>query len=380
MSAAGPVTGAATPLGALLQRAEATPRNVAVRVFESGVWVEYGWDDVARTVARVASLASSTGVGSGSVVAIACGSRIEWSLAVWACSGLGAEVVAVPADADAATLAAVTAADPALWILEGARPADALDGLGGSGDTPRLVLDAVDLSADARRGVHEWERDVLDPVGSDDATRLADLRAAVERLAPDTVALRLPGEAGTAVTHTELVGSADTDIGAARTRLAPTDEYLAFLPPTWTAEAHILAGDHPVSGAVVSFGSRTGGGLREVATVQPTVLQAPSEWWEALAATVIRSSAEPAPFAKGALRRILDGGGDGLGVRLARRTLSRRYGLARLRTAVSLGAVGERESKVLDGLGVPMDTPAGRPRPLDVAGPPTDSDRLEEAR
>lgn len=376
MSGAPTVSAPVTPTAVVLGRADSSPREVALRVFESGVWVEYGWDDVARTIARVAGFAASVGVESGSVVAVACGSRVEWSLAVWAVNGLGATVVAVPATAGHDVLRAVADQNPALWILEGAQPFDGITALGVT-DRPRLVMDAVDLSVETRRDIYEWDRDVLGAAGTDDSTRLAALTGAVAALDPTGVALRLPCENGRELTHAELVAVNDD---GDRPSLVGGDEYLSFLPPTWATEAALLVGDHPRSGAVVSFGSRVGGGLREVAVIQPTVLVAPAEWWTGLAALVIRSAAEPAPLARGALNGILHGGGDGLGVRLARRTLSRRFGLSRLRAAYCLGVVPDEQSQVLAGLGVPLGPPLERPRPLDDESRPDGSEHLEETR
>lgn len=369
-------TASATPTALVLGRAERTPRAVALRVYESGVWVEYGWDDVARTVARVAGLAASAGVEPGSVVALACGSRVEWSLSVWAMTGLGATVVAVPAHATTEALADVARLDPALWILEGAQPFDGITALGVTGT--RLVVDAANLPAATRQNVLEWDRDVVDGAGSDDAAVLTALGGLVAALDPTTVALRLPGENGRELTHADLVTAGDA---GDRPSLADGDEYLSFLPPTWATEARLLAGDHPTSGAVVSFGSRGGGGLSEVATVQPTVLVAPAEWWTDLAALVTRSAAEPAPLAKGPLRKVLAGGGDGLAVRLTRRALIRRFGLTRVRSAHTLGGLSDQASQVIAGLGVPLGSPLERPVPL---GSTSDSEEpsgyLEEAR
>lgn len=358
-----------SPTDAVLQRSERTPRTVALRVYESGLWVEYGWDDVARTVARVAALAADAGVQPGSVVALVCGSRPEWAVCVWAATGLGATVVAVDAQSDVDTIETIAARRPALWILEGLEPFDTLTAAGVSGDISRLVLDAADLPAAARRGIHEWERDVLGSRGSDEE-RLADLRRSVTGSSPDAVALILPDE-GVELTRADLVADGDT---AHRVQLDTEDEYLSFLPPTWVAEARLLVGDHPVTGAVVSLGSRSGTGLREVAAIQPTVVQAPAEWWRSLAETVTRQAAEPAPLARGALRTLLDGG-DGLGARLARRTLCRRLGLARLRDARVLGEPDATSIRVLDGLRVPLGAALERPRPL---GPVTAAVRSED--
>ncbi|HET8930258.1 MAG TPA: AMP-binding protein [Acidimicrobiales bacterium] len=339
----------------VLERAESSPRSVAMRVLESGVWVEYGWADVARTVARVAGLLGQADVGAGSVVAVACGSRSEWALCVWAVHALGASAVTVTTQADDGVLRAVSDRSPAVWIVEGAEPVDRLEQLGRPAENV-LTIDDIHGGTQPR---WSWQADVLGADAADDELRLAELRRAVDGLDGASEALRTPEDGDHALTHDELVAAG----GSAHLGLEPTDEYLAFLPPTWPSEAVVLLGAHPVSGAVVNSGSRGASGLLEFRAVQPTVLHAPSEWWDAVAGRILMIAAEPGPFAKGAMKGLVEGKG-GLTSGLARRVLTRRMGLSRVRVARSLGPIGPSTTKVLTGLGITLADDLARPKGL----------------
>ncbi len=339
----------------VLERADSSPRAVALRVLESGVWVEYGWGDVARTVARVAGLLAGAGVGGGSLVGVACGSRSEWSLCVWAVHALGATAVTVTAQADETVLATVSDRSPAAWVVEGAEPVDRLVAMG----RPAEHVLTIDDIHGGTQPQWSWQADVLGADPSADDALMADLRRSVGALDTATEALRAPEEADHALTHDELVAAGSS----AHLGLDTGDEYLAFLPPTWPSEAVVLLGAHPVSGAVVNSGSRGMSGLLEFRAVQPTVIHAPSAWWDAVAARVRVIAAEPGPFAKGAMRSLVEGRG-GFAAGLARRILVRRLGLGRVREARSLGQTGEATTRVLAGLGIALGDDLARPRGL----------------
>ncbi len=339
----------------VLERAASSPRAVALRVLESGVWVEYGWGDVARTVARVAGLLAGAGVGGGSIVGVACGSRSEWALCVWAVQALGATAVTMTAQADEAVLATASDRSPAAWIVEGAEPVDRLVAMG----RPAEHVLTIDDIHGGTQPQWSWRDDVLGADASADDARLAELRRSVGALDTATEALRVPEEGDHALTHDELV----TAGRSSHLGLQTGDEYLAFLPPTWPSESVVLLGAHPVSGAVVNSGSRGMSGLLEFRAVQPTVIHAPSAWWDTVAARVQMIAAEPGPLAKGAMRSVVDGRG-GFAAGLARRILVRRLGLGRVREARSLGQTGEATTKVLAGLGIGLGDDLARPRGL----------------
>lgn len=353
----------------VLERAESSPRSVAMRVLESGVWVEYGWADVARTVARVAELLGRAEVGAGSDVAVACGSRSEWPLCVWAVNALGACAVAVTTQAGDEVLTAVSDRSPAAWIVEGAEPVDRLERL----DRPAENVLTIDDIHGATPPRWSWKADVLGADAADDDKRLADLRRAVAALDGGSDALRTPEDGDHLLTLDELVAAG----GSTHLGLESSDEYLAFLPPTWPSEAVVLLGAHPVSGAVVNSGSRGASGLLEFRAVQPTVLHAPSEWWDSVAGRILMIAAEPAPFAKGAMKGLVEGKG-GPATGLARRILIKRMGLSRVRVARSLGPIGPTTTKVLTGLGITLADDLARPKGLsDGTETATDESRQE---
>lgn len=358
-----------TAPGIVLERAESSPRTVAMRVLESGVWVPYGWDDVARTVARVAALLAGAGVGAGSVVAVACGSRSEWPLCVWAVQAVGASAVTVTAQADASVLASVSDRSPTVWIVEGAEPADRLESIGRAAENV-FTIDDIHGGTPPR---WSWKADVIGADAAGDEALLAELRRAVDALDGGSEALQTPEDDGQALTHDELVAAgSSTHLG-----LESSDEYLAFLPPTWPSEAVMLLGAHPISGAVVNSGSRGASGLLEFQAVQPTVVHAPAEWWDAVAGRVLAIAAEPAPFATGAMEGLVEGK-RGFTTRLARRVLNRRLGLSRVRVGRSLGPVGTRTTKVLTGLGITLGDDLARPRTLTDAVEATTSEERQE--
>lgn len=355
---------AVTSVAQLLARADATPDVVAMRVLESGVWVEYGWGDVARTVTRVAAVLADAGVRTGGTVGVVCGSRAEWPVCIWAVHALGATAVALSCQADEAVLGDAAARHPEVWILEGLEAHDRLRAID-PGGTGMLVLDDVELS-DPGSAVWTWQRDVVGADPAADAERRAKLVERHDAASVDGPALILAEESGRAVDLRAPVGAGSADrTSPAGLEFISTDEYLAFLPPTWPTEASVLLSAHPAGGGVVSFGSRVGGGLAELATVQPTLVQAPAAWWDAMAAHVVRQATEPAPLAGRALEAVVRGdAAGGVFAKRARRKVRRHLGLARVREARVLGTPDAATVAVLDGLGVPRPLPLAVPEAL----------------
>lgn len=347
----------------VFERADSSPTTVAMRVLESGVWAEYGWADVARTVARVAALLGDAGVGPGGVVALVSGSRAEWPICVWAAQALGATTVAVSAQADEATIRGVAGRQPRAWITEGLEAYDRItDVIADAGGV--LVLDRVEVPAGPTR-VISWSEHVLGAQTSQDGEALAMARQAAANVDPDRPALMLPEDGAATFTHRDLLASDPAGGPSSLFELAGGDEYLSFLPPTWSAEASVLIGSHATSGATVSLGSRVGGGLAELAAVKPSAVQAPGLWWDALAERVIRQASEPAPLAAKALRAIVAGDtSGGTTLKLARRSIKHGLGLTRVRQARSLGPVSADTASVLRGLMVPLGDQSPSPAAL----------------
>lgn len=353
-----------TPVAQVLARAEETPDAVAIRVLESGVWVSYGWGDVARTVARVAALLTDAGVRPGGTVAVVCGSRAEWPVCMWAVHAVGATAVTLSCQADEVTLRDVAARQPQVWILEGLEAHDRVRVID-TRSTGVLVVDDVEMSEPGST-VWTWRGDVLGADLAADAQRRASLVGRLDAMDVDGPAVVLAEESGRPLDLRATIGG-DPDGAASPSgfEFTAADEYLAFLPPTWPTEARVLLSAHPAGGGVVSFGSRVGGGLAELATVQPTLVQAPAAWWDALAAHVVRQAAEPAPLAGRALDAVVRGDrSGGLLAKRARRKIRRHLGLARVRDARVLGTLDAATTAVLDGLGVPTPAPLATPEAL----------------
>ena len=352
----------ATSLPALLlARADASPRRVAVRSATVGIWQEVGWGDVVATVARTAGAMRDAGVTTGSVVVVVCGSRAEWPVSVVAAQSLGATVVALASDSTPDTLKAVRGTHRcSLWVVEGEEQFDNVVAAGAD-TSPMLVIDhrGVDVQAEE---VRTWQSVVLEAAGPDEAERLEQFRADVAALDPDLPAAVIPRDGVSpdgpvAVwTHRQLAGdSGHPEAGApAETGLVEGDEYLSFLPPVWPVETFALLREAPTVGATVSFGGRVGGVLGDLHDIQPTVIQAPGELWDAIANEVVVRTADSGRLANRAVQGLRSGGSGPL-VALARRAIRARLGLSRVRSARSLGAIAPETAELLAGLGVALE-------------------------
>ncbi len=336
---------------AIKANADDAPHQVAMRVLELGVWNEYTWADIARTVHLAASVLEDCGVHEGSTVALLCGSRPEWPLCVWAAHVHGATVIAAPNEIDSTNLQRLRERHtPDSWIVEGEQPLGILRSLGVPPETI-LVIDTPDQRGDTatwRHDVVESTRDVTVQRENDNVDNFDAQRKALVLFDEDT-----------SWTFAELATT--TVVGSSLT-LHANDEYLATLPPTWPSEAFLLAGAFPTARSTVNFGARSGGGLAEVLAVQPTVIMAPATWWDALSVKMTGTNDEPNHRVVDAL---IDGQG-GFTKKLARRSLLRQSGLGRLRQAHALGEITPRTNAFLGALGVAIGEPLRIPTGLAI--------------
>ena len=91
-----PTASAVTTIGRLWQRAVDEGRTrPAFLVERDGDWVPVGWEEAAERVSALANGFLSLGVEKGEKVAILCRTRLEWSLADYALSTIGAVVIPV---------------------------------------------------------------------------------------------------------------------------------------------------------------------------------------------------------------------------------------------------------------------------------------------
>jgi long-chain acyl-CoA synthetase len=89
-------TAAVTTIGALWKRAaDAGRTRPAFLVERDGTWSPVGWEEAAERVTALANGFLSLGVEKGDKVAILCRTRLEWSLADYALSTIGAVVIPI---------------------------------------------------------------------------------------------------------------------------------------------------------------------------------------------------------------------------------------------------------------------------------------------
>ena len=341
------MTDRATSLpGALVERATNNPRQVASRSFAGGYWQELGWAATLAQVAHVADRMQHLGVTSGSVVALMVRSCREWPIALWAAHGLGAVTVSVAVDADSATLTAIDSTRScALWVIDGEEQFDRCHDAG-IGAHQMLVVQSRGLDIDGDDTTESWPH--TPPEGLDAMIQAyREMAASIDVDQPAAVVpTRLTADGGEVVvmTHRQLL---DNALERNVVRLAAGDEYLSFLPPAWPIEQNAVTIDPLLSGAVVNFGARTGGVLADLRAVQPTVLQAPAEFWQSLVADVQTRVAQPAKLTSGSLAK------------LRARTVAKKLGLQRVRAATTIGLLDDADITFLAALGVTV-TPSDK--------------------
>lgn len=324
---------------ALVDRATNQPRQVASRAFVGGYWQELGWADMLAQVAQVAALMHQLGVTSGSVVALMVRSCREWPIAVWAAHGLGAVTVTVAVDAESDALIAIDATRScALWVIDAEEQFDRCHDAG-IGAHQMLVIESRGLDIAGDDTTESWPRTPPDDL---DAMIQAyrDLAASLDVDQPAAVVpTRVAADDGQVVvmTHRQLLDSAT---GRPGIRLAAADEYLSFLPPAWPIEQNAVTIDPLLDGAVVNFGARTGGVLSDLRSVQPTVVQAPAEFWHDLALDVQARVVDPAKLSSGRLAK------------LRARAVAKKLGLQRVRAATTIGTLEDADVTFLAILGL----------------------------
>lgn len=362
----------------LVERARNHPDQVATRTATAGYWREVGWRETLEETARVHDALGALGVAPTDVVVIATSARREWPLATCAVHALGATVLTVATDAPAEELESIVATHRcSLWLAEDEEQFDKARAAGVTEALPMVVIDPRGVDLD-QPGVRSWTSLI-------DTT--ADVDAAVGRFEQATAALDPDGIASIVTTGSDRTGGAarfvthralcdgDGMPGASGTVLGAGDEYLSFLPPAWPLEQQAVLVDALSSGAVVSFGSRSGGVLAELADIQPTVVQGPAAFWDDLATDIReRMAAAPKP-ARSAFAKLTGGGRSGSGRGpswfLFTRPLRKRIGLLRVVTARTSDAPDPDVTALFTALGVSLEGSVGSERGSDPATPVT---------
>ena len=280
---------------ALLARAAATPRRVALRGRHRGGWEEYTWAQYAGRAGRIGMGLRSMGVERGHRVVILMPNDPAWLFADLGIQGIGATTVAIPV---------TSTPDEAQRILGHAQPAAVIT----DAAHLRLVLQARPGLADLRAVVVADGTDV--PLDLEDplvvtVELLERLGDPYQDMFPDEAMATDPDAAGMAIysggcdgnptevplTHRELTTAAAATVGGMG--LSRKDEVLAHLPLAHIAERLFSVVFAVTAGYVVNVGEgrRTLGA--DLRAVQPTIMVGSARQWEH-AATVITTGMEHA--------------------------------------------------------------------------------------
>jgi long-chain acyl-CoA synthetase len=281
--------GGSTLPALLLHRAKATPRRVAMRKKDLGIWKQYTWADYAERAAAVGLGLRSLGVEPGDRVAVHSLNRPAWTLADMGVQGIGAVAVGVYPTSPAAELeyllqhsgSKVLIAEDEEQVdkaLEVRAELEALEKI--------VVIDprGLDLSDPDLMTLSELE--ALGRAGGDvaDYTRLvAEVDSAKPALIVYTSGTTGPPK-GAMLSHDNLLAAARN--GGRVFSLSPDDEVLSYLPLCHIAERLISVIDAIAHGYVVNFGDGVDDLAADLRAVQPTFFLGVPRVWEKFLATV----------------------------------------------------------------------------------------------
>jgi long-chain acyl-CoA synthetase len=360
----------------LLQRAEETPNRVAMRKKHLGVWKQYTWADYANRAAAVGLGLRALGVEAGDRIAVHSLNRPAWVLADMGAQGIGAVTVGIYPTS----------------------PAPEVEYLLGHSESKVLIAEdeeQVDKALEVRKGLPELHRIVVvDPRGVDMSDDMLMTFAELEALGREQggvddfaslVATVDPGNPALIVYTSGTTGppkgamlSHDNLLAAARhanTVFAVTadDEILSYLPLCHIAERLISVIDAIGLGYVVNFGDGVDELAADLRDVQPIFFLGVPRVWEKLMAGISIRMGDAGWLKRAnyrfwmrrgaalARRRWHGGLGPvsrvqyGIGWLFLYRSLRRKIGMSRVRTALSGAApVAPQVLEFFWALGVPV--------------------------
>jgi long-chain acyl-CoA synthetase len=360
----------------LLHRAEETPRRVAMRKKDLGVWKQYTWADYADRAAAVGLGLRALGVQAGDRIAVHSLNRPAWVLADMGAQGIGAVTVGIYPTSPAAEVEYLLGhSESKVLIAEDEEQVDkALEVRKALPELRRIVV--VDP-----RGVNMTDPMLmtfaeLEALGREDGD-IDDFAALVGTLDPGEPAL-IVYTSGTTGPPKGAMLSHDNLLAAARHAntvfaVTPEAEILSYLPLCHIAERLISVIDAIGLGYVVNFGDGVDELAADLREVQPTFFLGVPRVWEKLMAGITIRMGDAGWFKRanygfwmrrgarlarrrwhgklGPLGRVQYG----LGWLLLYRSLSQKIGMGRVRTALSGAApVAPQVLEFFWALGVPV--------------------------
>ncbi len=335
----------------LLARAEAMRDRVAHRYKRLGYWHELTWGEYASRAAAAGLGWRSIGVKPGEVVAILCGNRPEWLQADLGLQGVGAITAALhPASPAAEVARMLQYVDAVALLVEDEEQLEIARSVRAQVPTLRHVAVIDTAGLPALEGESECSFEELCANGNATAPdALAAWRDALGALTldgPATVALTAGSDPPRAVvlSHVNLVSTGSMLVEALDLRA--DDEILSALLPLSYVVERVLAGAAALrAGYVVNFGAGPYTALEDACEAQPTVFVAVPRWWEQTRDVIELRMAAADPLKRRVYRYWRRRGGARIGRRpsalgrwMLYRPLWRKFGLARTRIALSVGA------------------------------------------
>ena len=371
-----PTASPATLPALLLERAAATPHDIAMRKKDLGIWKQYRWDAYAERAAAVGLGLKALGVGPGDRVAVHSLNRPAWLLADLGTQGIGAITVGVyPTSPSAEVQYLLDHSGATVLVAEDEEQVD--KALAVRDQLPELqhivVVDprGVDLDDPLLMTFAELEKLGQERGGLDDyAALVAQLDPTEAAIIVYTSGTTGPPK-GAMLSHDNLLAAAAN--GQLVYTVSADDEVLSYLPLCHIAERLVSVIDALAHGYVVNFGDGLDDLTADLREVQPTFFLGVPRVWEKLMATVeIRMEdagwlkranyrfwmARGARLARRRWRTSLGPLGRlqyALGWLLLYRSLREKVGMARIRYALSGAApIAPQVLEWLWALGVPV--------------------------
>ena len=312
----------------LARRAERTPRRVALREKEFGIWQEITWADYLDRVRRFSLGLAALGVRPGDRVAIVGDNRPEWTIAQLAAQTLGALPLGLYQDAVAAELAVLLeAASPRVVVAEDQEQVDKVlevrEGL--------PALEHIVHYDD--RGLHGYEAPGLVPfedveaLGAETHARAPDAFARkLAAVKPDDIALLCTTSGTTSrpklamLSHANLVAMADQLQKA--DPMTPDDDFVSFLPLAWMGEQMISVFAALTVGFVVNFPEEAETVRKDLREIGPQAIMSPPRIWEKMVSDVQVMAQDATPLKRRAYRWAMKAGRASADARFAGRTES----------------------------------------------------------
>lgn len=316
--------------GLLARHAQRTPRRVALREKEFGIWQEITWAGYLDRVRRFSLGLDALGVRKGDRIAIVGDNRPEWTISQLAAQSLGALPLGLYQDAVAAELAGLLeAASPRVVVAEDQEQVDKVlevrDGL------PELehVLHYDD------RGMHGYEApglarfEAVEALGAEAHARAPDAFARkVATVEPDDVALLCTTSGTTSrpklamLSHANLLAMADQLQRA--DPMTPDDDFVSFLPLAWIGEQMVSVSAALTVGFVVNFPEEAETVRKDLREIGPQAVMSPPRIWEKMVSDVQVMAQDSTPLKRRAYRWAMKAGRASADARFAGRTESRR--------------------------------------------------------